>query len=198
MTNFIDWLINKISPKQISPIPENVERVMFKRPSIESTLAKKPKRPLFDRLTQKDRPTPSPTRVPNQPNPYLNLVNKYFPREERNRASNVMLGESSLDPNMAHINSIKQKRPVKSAKDIQNLIDQYGSIDVGLYQHNLGTPTGDALLRYMETQGLDLEDLLDPEINTKLAYDRWVGNIKDIVPGWQQWYTKYAEEVPNY
>lgn len=158
--------------------------------------------------TPTQMPGPTPTLVPeSQPNPYWDLIQQYWPEFAQNRASNVMWGESWNDPNRVYINPNENypetlpnglTKRVFTEKALQDLIDKYGSVDVGLYMHNMGTKVGDALLDYMGGEDLVLGDLLKPEVSTRLARDKWAGYVPDILPGWKYWKTPYSTEEVDY
>lgn len=141
---------------------------------------------------------PTPTLVPDAENPYFDMLKNYFHPDDINRASNTIFGESSFDPMRVNINRLRETRRVSGPKELEKIIEDYGSTDVGLAQHNIGTDVGDALLDYMQSKNLTLANLLTPEINMQMMADRLYGKVPDILPGWGQWYTPYATEEVNY
>lgn len=138
----------------ISPLPDaprqdsNKIRVNFTTPTPTPTATPTP------------RPMPTPTLIPQAPpNPYMPMIQKYFPPQEQNNASNVMFKESSFNPTLIHPNQ-----------------DQYGSRDYGAYQFNDHWQGPN-----LAAHGLTIADMLDPE--TAIKFAAWLQSQQ----GWQPW-----------
>ena len=137
---------------------------------------------------------PTPTMVPGTANhPYMQTIQRHFPQQEWNKASNVAFGESSFRPNIVHINTPNggMSVEVKNREQFDDLMRKYGNIDIGLFQLNSRML---AQSKALEQLGLTWYDLFDPEKNAEVA-SKWVsGQIRGLLPGWQNWATKYATE----
>jgi hypothetical protein len=109
---------------------------------------------------QPAKPTavPTPTLVPNMvQHPFIEPLKKYFPENELNNAQNVIMRESSFNPQAIHVNS-------------------NGTRDIGLFQINdIHAP------EIMKQFGYTMDDMLDPEKNMQVA--SWLFQQR----GWQPW-----------
>lgn len=124
---------------------------------------------------------------PTQNNPYYGDIPSIWQNVNPVAVHNVMAGESSFRPNIAQVNvplGDNFTKNINSAEELNNLLDRYNSVDLGLMQLN----TAPALRDYVQNQGLTLYDLLDPTTNLQVAYDLYAGNIPETAPGWGNWY----------
>jgi hypothetical protein len=127
---------------------------------------------------------PTPTLVPGAPhNPYMGLIQQYFPQDQWNAASNVMFGESGFRPGAYNTNE-GITGTVKSVDDLRQILAQYPRTDVGPYQINSYWQRDN-----LPKAGFTIEDMLEPEKAVQFA--AWL----QAQNGWNPWLNPYAREL---
>lgn len=167
-----DIITQRTKPTFISPVPQNNIPINYQPQGI----------PIRSTL-----PQPVSTSIPTTGNPYTEMIKKTWPGVEPQKVSNVVSGESSFRPNIAHINLGEKSftKPIKNREEWVALRRQYPSIDAGLMQIN----TSPAMTDYLISKGLTYYDLIEkPELNLQIAYDLYSGKIPRTAPGWGNWY----------
>ncbi|MDD5501506.1 MAG: transglycosylase SLT domain-containing protein [Candidatus Omnitrophica bacterium] len=127
-----------------------------------------------------------PEIVENYPEvPYYDMIKRAWPGVNPNIVANLFYKESSLNPRLVHINEpLYQTREVESRKELEDILSRYPSVDIGLSQVN----TNEAMTDYLNSLGLTYWDLIEnPELNAKIGYDLFIGNIPRTSPGFSNW-----------
>ena len=127
--------------------------------------------------------------------PYKDLAQKYFKHRNWQDISNISAGESGWKPNIVGINDISESRIVNSFDELMNILNKYNSVDIGVMQLNYNN----ALRNYLNDKELNPFDLINPEVNFKVAADLDLGNIPYTKPGLGNWYVArylYGNNLP--
>lgn len=118
--------------------------------------------------------------------PYYDLIQKIWQGVDPNKVANTVYGESSFRPNLVHINDpLWETRIIENQQQLEDILAQYPSVDIGLMQINLSDP---AKVEYLKQLGITPWDLIaNPELNLRVAYDLYSGKIPNTAPGFSNW-----------
>lgn len=175
------------NPRWITPTPEPVPRVIPQPTITPGEISKREQQARQQVLGASNIPL-LPEITENYPEqvPYYDLIQKTWPGVDPNMVANVMFGESSFRPNLIHINEpLWETRLIENQKQLENILSQYPSVDIGLMQYNVADQ---AKLDYLDQLGVTPYDLIaDPELNLRVAYDLYSGKIPRTAPGIGNW-----------